>query len=192
MSKHSHALWMLLLALPCCSGTQTPEDPASSSYEGLSSRLSQSHGYEVDDKGNWIPRNDKRSQYEGQGDSPQFRGDLGKREFDTKSLQKGSWWGSKQLERPAFADAPPARLSSETSRFQRQQAALDHSLDTPARIDKNYRSKELAVEAAGRSWDKPSHAATDLRRDVFIEPEIIDYKQQRELSIRQSKDLLGR
>lgn len=179
------------LLLPCCSGSRNASPEAASS-NGLSSRLSQSHGYEVDDKGNWVPRHNKRSQYEGRGDSAQFRGDHSTREFDTKSLEKGSWWGSKEIDRPSYGAVSRADQQSQPSRFSGQQASLDRKLRTPARIEGAAHPQGVANESAARRLDKPTHAATDQRRKVFTEPEIIDYEQQRELSIRESKDFLGR
>lgn len=182
--------WLCLL-LPGCSGSGSPPSDTAA-VESLSGRLSQSHGYEVDDKGNWVPRHNKRSQFEGRGDSPYFSGGVDKKQFDTNQLQKGSWWGAKEIERPAYVGGDETSLLTQKSGLDGRQASIDHRLNTPARIERNTHPTGIARESGAGSVDKPSDAETDLRRRVFVEPEIIDYKQQRELSIRESKDLLGR
>ena len=49
-----------------------------------------------------------------------------------------------------------------------------------------------AREAGLNGIAKPSDAVTDRRRKVYKAPDIIDYEQQRALSLEQSKGFLGR
>jgi len=180
-----------LILLPSCSTGSRDEASPQGTLGSLTSRLNQSNGYEVDEKGNWVPRNNKRSQFEGQGDSAYFQGDVRKKTYGTDSLKKGSWWGGKELKRSEYTHTGSANEQSGQSRFTGEPSVMDRNL-TPARVAGNRQPTKNAVENRGSRLAKPSDAETDARRRVFTEPEIIDYKQQRELSIQQSKDLLGR
>ncbi|MDX1680554.1 MAG: hypothetical protein R3242_07475 [Akkermansiaceae bacterium] len=181
----------LALVLVACSGTRQV-DPDAHAYQGLSGRLSQSHGYKMDDQGNWVPRTDKRSQYEFYGDSAQFDGSVSRKSFNTNRLEKGSWMGSKEYARPRHRHTGSNSGFASASRLDGQDAALERRLRTPARITGNHIARDTAQESHGNRADKPENAAVQHRREVYVEPAIIDYRQQRELSIQQSKQLLGR
>ena len=49
-----------------------------------------------------------------------------------------------------------------------------------------------AREAGNKPIDKSSNAIVESRQKVFQQPEIIDWKEQRNLSLDQSKGILGR
>ena len=181
-----------LLCLAACSNGVKPSGNGHLASEGLSDRLNRSYGYQVDDKGNWVPKTDKRSQYEGRGGSGYFNGNVSKKAFSTNKLNKGSWMGGQQVKSPSHHLSGSRSSVGGENRFNNQQAALDRNLQTPARIEGNHFPDRRAIEGNANSIGKPSDAATDSRRKVFTEPDIIDYRQQRELSIRQSRQLLGR
>ena len=90
-----------LLCLAACSNGVKPSGNDHLASEGLSDRLNRSYGYQVDDKGNWVPKTDKRSQYEGRGGSGYFNGNVSKKAFSTNKLNKGSWMGGQQVKSPS-------------------------------------------------------------------------------------------
>lgn len=160
--------------------------------KSFSQRLSENHGYTVNKDGNWVPRNNKRSSFEQAGGSPYFQGELGKKEFSTTQFGKKSWWGNNELARPEFSSSADTSNYQQSSRYQGQNAGLDRSLVTPDKIQGSSYTTGTAHEEGGRRLSKPSDAETDVRRRLFIQPEIIDYKQQRDMSMKESKDMLGR
>ncbi len=180
-----------IIGLASCGGSGAP-DPEPTAMGGLSDRLNRSYGYQVDEKGNWVPKTDKRSQYEGRGGSGYFSGDVNKKSFSTNKLNKGSWMGGNEVKRPTHHLNGSSSSIGGSNHFDNQQASLDRSLRTPAPIKGNHLPGRRANEANGTRMDRPSDAETDARRRVFTEPDIVDYRQQRELSIRESKKLLGR
>ena len=190
-SLASIALFGCVALLASCSGPGTP-DQSHMASEGLSDRLNRSYGYEVDDKGNWLPKNDKRSQYEGRGGSGYFSGAVSKKSFGTNQLNKGSWMGGSEVQRPSHHLSGTGSNFGGSNRFSSQQASLNRNLQTPTHIAGNHLPDRRANETHGQRADKPSDAETDVRRRVFNEPDIIDYRQQREMSIQESKQLLGR
>lgn len=181
----------LMLLVSCAGGSKQEPAPEQASFEGLSDRLNRNYGYEVDTKGNWVPRTDKRSQYEGQADSTYFNGQVGKKSFQTQNLDKGSWMGGKEAPHPTHQLSGSKSSVDTFSRYSKQQASLNRSLQTPARIEGNHLPGQQAYESGGKRMANASDAETDLRRRVFQQPDIIDYRQQRDLSIQQSKQLLG-
>ena len=99
-SFHVSATLACLIGLASCAGGPKNETDRHMATESLADRLGRSHGYQVDEKGNWLPRSNKRSQYEGRGGSAYFSGEMGKKSFNTKSINKGSWMGGKALDMP--------------------------------------------------------------------------------------------
>ena len=188
---HSMVLLGSIVCLASCGGSGKP-DPQPSASAGLSDRLNRSYGYQVDDKGNWLPKTDKRSQYEGRGGSAYFNGSVSKKPYSTNQLNKSSWMGGKEVERPSHRLSGSSSNMTSQNRFSSQQAHLNRNLQTPQRIAGNHIPGQTALEQGGTRFDRPSDAETDFRRRVFNEPDIIDYRQQRELSIRESRRLLGR
>ena len=178
----------LTLLCSCANRDDAGDDSEPASF---TERLNQRNGYMVDKQGNWVPRNNKRSSYENIGDSPYFSGAVEKKAYNTNDLSKKAWWGNKEVPRPAFATSADASGYHKDSNFNGEQAHLNHSLQTPNRIQGNTYSTNTAREASSGHLDKPSDAETDVRRRVFVQPSIIDYKEQRKLSIEESKKMLG-
>lgn len=187
-------LFMIHCTLLLASCASSPKKDANQhlATESLTGRLSQNHGYKVDEQGNWVPRNNKRSQYEGRGGSAYFNGDLHKKAFQAQTLGKGSWVGEQRVKKPEHHLNATESAVGVISPFNSRQANLEHSLQTPAKIAGNHLSTDVARETGAGAITRPSDAETDFRRRVFQQPDVVDYKQQRELSIEQSKRLLGR
>ena len=193
--KFSRSLWCLLVLLPasCASDSHAGKTTtASATHKPMSQRLEEKNGYKQDPKGNWVPQNDKRSSLEAKGSSPYFQGKYQKNTYQTDTRAKKSWWGNKEYGRQEYAG------NSDGSRFQKP-SRLDgksaHETGASANIPDTYQTGTYATNSAretGRSkLAKPSNAQADLRRKVFKEPEIIDWKEQRSLSVEQSKGILG-
>ena len=177
--------------ISCAGGGRSSENDHLAT-EGLSDRLNRSYGYEVDTQGNWVPRTDKRSQYEGRSESANFSGNIGKKPFQTNQINKSSWMRGQELERPSSHLNRANITMGGANRFNQQQALLDHRLHTPASIKGNHLATPGAYESSSTPIVKTGDTETDVRRRVFQQPDIIDYRQQRELSIQRSKKLLGR
>ena len=191
----------IMPAIACCLAVSCAKDGGTgSSANGgprpLSQRLNESNGFAVDSEGNWVPRNDRRSSFESQGESPYFKGgnsNQGK-EYRTGDYTRKSWWGSKDYGRSSYLGNTDANHFREASRLQGQGAPetgrAAHGGDESYRTG-GYRTGG-ARESSARRLDKPSDAETDVRRRVFQPPEIIDWSEQRKLSLEQSRGILGR
>ena len=186
-----------VLAVSCASDKESsaPPSAAETGTKTLSQRLNESNGYVMDADGNWVPRNNKRSSFESQGSSPYFQGSNPnqKKEYKAGEYSKKSWWGNKDYGRK------PYQGETDGSRFQ-QSSRLDgmsaREAGTAARGTDPYKTGNYATssarEASTREIARPSDAETDMRRRSYLQPEIIDWRAQRDMSVEQSRGILGR
>ncbi len=169
---------------------------SSSPTEGLkpfSQRMNESNGYQVDAQGNWVPRNNKRSEFESRGAAGQTTKEYSKKDFSTREQAKKSWWGSKDYGSKNFDGntdgehfQQTSRLDGKGARDSGQQANVPGSYQTD-----NYATSASRESGTGRIT-KTTDANTTNRRESYDSPDIIDWREQRSLSVDQSKSLLGR
>ncbi len=197
MNRARHLLlWAWLAGLPvCCAPGDSDAPKPAAGHLSLSQRLEQKNGYKQDAKGNWVPQTDQRSSFETKGESPYFQGQYGKQEgFETQTFAKKPWWGGKDdYGRETFAHNTDGSRLVKSSRFNQQGARESGgAADLPG----TYRTDNFATRSARETQRnrlaKPSDTETDIRRQVFPAPEIVDWRQQRSLSLEQSKGILGR
>ena len=189
---HIINLLPLLLAASCATDSD-PKDGSGGDFKPLSQRLEENNGYTQDAAGNWVPRNDKRSSFESQGASPYFKGDYDKKTYQAGEYSKKSWWGNKDYGRKSYDGDTDGSRFQKNSRMQGQNA---RETGGSAAIPDDYQTGGFATSAAREAGAgkiaKPSDAETDIRRRVYKQPEIIDWREQRSLTLEQSKGILGR
>lgn len=158
----------------------------------MSERLNEKNGYQKDASGNWVPQSDKRSAFENKGDDPNFAKKFKKTDYKTGDYAKKSWWGNKNYDRKAYAG------NTDGSRFQKPSDLQDKSAresDNTAKITAPYKTGNYATnsarEASKKNLAKPSNEGVDNRRKDYQAPEIIDWREQRNLTMDQSKGILG-
>ena len=189
----------LVLLLSCGSADKSPGSAAipkkaeSNGFKPFSQRIDERNGYQVDANGNWVPRNNKRSSFESQGASPYFSGEYGKKGYKTGELSRKSWWGNKEFGRESFSGNTDGSRFRENSRLAGQNAREGGS---PAKITGPYQTGSFATgsarESANTNLGKPSDDVTDRGRESYTAPAIIDWREERKLSVEQSRSLLGR
>ena len=158
----------------------------------LEQRCNTKYGYYQDDKGNWKPRDDRRSSFDGAGASAYFQGAYQTKDCATPTFRNTAWWGSKDY---------TART------IQSKNAGVNHS----ARADGS-RSREdgsvspadsrrvvagnVSTRAAGEGRKGPLKAAAASENETpeksYVPPTVVDWQEQRALSVDQTKSLLGR
>ncbi len=155
-------------------------------------RLNERNGYKQDAQGNWVPMSDKRSSFESQGQFSHFTGQQSKKEFNTGSYDK------KRFNRQGFITknydhgkdgsrfSKESSLSGNTARESSQAHAGIGTYQT------NLIDRSSAYESGRSSIEKTTDYQTERRRDVYVPPTVIDYKQQRQMTVDQSKGILGR
>jgi hypothetical protein len=180
--------------LASCAGEQAdPSKPAVAERKGLQERLSESGGYKQNEKGEWVPKSDKRSAYDSQGDSPYFKGKVKTERYKTGEYAKKSWWGSKDYGKKSYeGNTDGSRFRSEA----RQDGQVARDNGKTARTTDPFKTNTLPSETARESRspaiDRPTNAAVESQRNTYKAPSVIDWKEQRSMNMDQSKSILGR
>lgn len=159
----------------------------------MSQRLSESGGYKQDTEGNWVPKSDKRSQFDRNRDSAYFKGKVEKEQYRTGDYKKKEWRGGKIFERKRYAG------NTDGSRFQtkaRQDGQRLREAGKTARLPDPYKTStldhQLARESSAGGITKGANARIEQARATYKAPAVIDWKEQRGMSINESRGLLGR
>lgn len=186
-------LLLPLLLLASCASDSSPEKSSPPARKTLSERMNENNGYKQDSEGNWKSQNDRRSSYESQGETHDSKKDFKKQAYKAGDYTKKSWWGNKDYGRQTYEG------NTDGSRFQKSSALQGKGANeggTNANIPDNYQtnaySTGAAREAGGKQIKKGSNTEIENRRSGYEQPEIIDWREQRSLSMDQSKGILGR
>lgn len=192
---HFAVLFPLLLLVSCASDSASKKKEASSTppRKSLSERMNEKNGYKQDSDGNWVANNDRRSPYEGKGSTYDAKKSFAKKDYKTGDFAKKSWWGNKEYDRQSY------KGDTDGSRFQKSSALQGEKAPEAgdaAKIPGPYQTDTYATgaarEAGNTAIKKPSNDMVNSRQKVFQQPEIIDWREQRNLSLDQSKGILGR
>ena len=186
-------LLLPLLLLASCASDSSPEKSPPPARKTFSERMNEDSGYKQDSEGNWKPKSDRRSPYESQGQTHDAKKDFKKQAYKTGDYTKNSWWGNKDYGRQTYQG------NTDGSRFQKSSALQGKGANeagTNANIPGNYQTNAYgtgaAREAGGKSINKGTNTEIENRRHSYERPEVIDWREQRSLSMDQSKGILGR
>lgn len=172
-----------------------PSGARQRSLDDWANDISKDNGFRVDEAGNYVPRSNKRSSFDRNRNSPYFKEGYSKKEYSgTKSYEKKSWWGDSEYAKKSYdGNTDGSRFQTE-SRFQGQGARETGSAagNLPGDYKTGSYKTGSARESAQNGIGKPSDAETDVRRRVFSQPTITNYRQQRNMSVQETKGILGR
>lgn len=193
-SKWSYLGALLLLFVTACANkTEDAADGVSSAPTPLSQRLSESGGFMQDAHGNWVPKSNKRSSFELERESPHFKGEYEKKAYKTGDYEKKSWWGKSNYA------AGPYQGNTDGSRFKIQARQNDKVFpNADKKVDKGdpYQTNTLEYQSARESnvtkIDKPVNDYTESRKRRYVQPSVMDWEERRNLSLEQSRSILGR
>lgn len=192
--KFLHLIVLLsVLLASCAKDSAANKSAAAPAHKSLNERLNEKNGYAQDANGNWKAQNDKRSEFEGKGESYYAKKDFQQTSYKTADYAKQSWWGNQDYARKSYTG------NTDGSRFQKPSSSQSQSAQessTAAHLPTDpYKTSGYTTGAAHEAGTAPvrktSNTAIDDRQKVFQQPDIIDWKEQRGLSMDQSKGLLG-
>lgn len=196
MKNRCFTVFLPLLLLVSCasdSGSKKKDTASAPPRKPLSERVNEKNGYKQDANGNWVAQNDRRSPYESRGNTYDSKKEFKKSAYRTGDYAKKSWWGDKEYKRQSYSGNTDGSRFEQASALQGE-TALEAGDD--ARIPGPYKTESYATnaarEAGNKPVNKPSNAIVESREKVFQQPEIIDWRAQRNLSVDQSKGILGR
>ena len=185
--------WFLLASCASDSTSETRKTAATPERKPLSERINEKNGYAQDAEGNWVAQNDRRSPYESKGSTYDAKKSFQKKDYKTGDFAKKSWWGNKEYDRQSYTG------NTDGSRFQKSSALQDETAPEAgdaAKIPGAYKTGSYTTNSAREAGSKPiertSNSIVESREKSFQQPEIIDWREQRNLSLDQSKGILGR
>ena len=168
---HRSILWLLVLLPVSCasdSGAEQPP-PRPSAANPLSQRLNESNGYKEDANGNWVPKSDKRSSFETQGESPYFQGRI-RQEGPTRPANTPKNPGG-ETRTTAASNTPGTPMAAASRKTPASMTRAPAKPATAADIPDTYQTDNYATNAAREAGKdnltKPSNAETDNRRERF-------------------------
>jgi len=152
-------------------------------------------GYAQTEKGQWVPKDGgKRSSFEANRESPYFKGKYAGKEYKTGDYAKKAWLGGKSVDRKAYQGDTDGSRFVKNSRFDGQNAREGSQSAREASQSANEGGQTYATgearETKSKALPKPVDAESSNKR--YPQPDIIDWQQQRALSIEQTKGILGR
>lgn len=184
------ACLLVLLPVSCASKSG---DSTSEPHKTFSQRIDEGNGYKQDAEGNWKPKTDKRSSFENQGESADFKGNVDKKNYKTGDLSTKSWWGNKDYGGKQYAGNTNARGIRKSSNLGDKGAP--ETGKSSGMGNESYQTGDYATgsarEAGTGNITKTTDDVTNRRRNAYPPPEIIDWREQRSLSLEQSKGFLG-
>ncbi len=150
-------------------------------------------GYFKDSEGNWKANSNKRSSFESKGESSLAKREYNAKQYNAGEVQKKSWWGNRDYDKKVYQG------NTDANRFLTKSAYGDQSANEGTQISRNagrrYETESIARKSAseesGSRLQHSSDAETDIRRRVFSEPSVIDWKAQRSMDVNQTRSLLG-
>jgi hypothetical protein len=181
---------ILLASCASDSDSGTGTSTANAGYKPMSQRLNESNGYKVDSDGNWVPKSNKRSSYDGSGTPGGMKGNVGKKAYQAGKLQQKSWWGNKNYGQKQFGGNTTNTTFNKSSSLGNKGA---REAGASPKTSQTYGTGTFASRAAGEGGGKnlPTQRFHNEGKR-HQQPEIIDWKEQRSLSLEQSKGILGR
>jgi hypothetical protein len=193
------AFWLVSCGNDSSAGSSSAGSTSSVSsstpvHKTLEERCNEKVGFVQDSKGTWKPRVDRRSSFETAGESSYFKGNYKTKECRTPTLEKKSWWGGKDYTTKAFGGKTDGSHFQKTASADGVRSREDGTVSKAASksVKTNSYKTGAASEAGRGEIDRPSNAQTESSNRNFVQPAIIDWKQQRAMSLDETKSILGR
>lgn len=195
ISKLSYAsAFLSLLLIGCANKTDGDVDVQASRPTDLESRYAESSGFKTDADGNLISsKSDKRSSFERQRETPYFKGSIEKKEYKTGDYEKKSWWGKKTYDVGEYeGDTDGSRFKTPAKSYGKGELYADKRVDKGDPYKTQTLEYQRAVESNEDDIKKPRNDYAESRRRSYVQPSVIDWKEQRKMSMEQSRSILGR
>lgn len=147
-----------------------------------------------DEQGNPVMKSDLRSSFEGKSSNMAASRDFSGKDYTTKSYARKRWAGNTEYSRKNYdgnTDANHYKMEPWFVRKQAQAEGKQASAQGQTYSTTDF-GKTIANEQDSERIERVSDAETDVRRRVYKEPDIIDWKDQQGLGVEDTNRLLGR
>jgi hypothetical protein len=185
--------------LASCSSHSKPQTTASKptsarvrTVDEWSAEISKDNGIKQDANGNMVPTKNKRSSFESTSEFHGAHKDYKKQAYKTGDYAKKSWWGNKEYDRKSYAGKTDGSRFQKASSLQGKGAReASRAADIPDTYQTDDYATTTAREGSATKFKKTSNDLTESRRKSFKQPEIYDWREQRTMSVEQSRGILG-
>lgn len=186
-------LFLSLLVISCSNQAKREVSAELSEPETLTQRLSGTSGFKQDKEGKWAPTSNKRSSFETQGQNSHFKGEVEKKAYQTGDYEKTSWWGKKAYKHTEYkGDTDGSRFMIESKQQGKVAYLGNKKVDTLDPYQTNRLEYGGAKESDAKHIDKPRNDYAESRRRSYVQPSVIDWEEQRKMSLEESRSILGR
>ncbi|MBK1830423.1 hypothetical protein JIN77_06780 [Verrucomicrobiaceae bacterium R5-34] len=147
-----------------------------------------------DKDGNPVMKSDKRSSLEGKTSHIASNRDFSGQDFTKKSYRKKRWGGNTLFGGKKYEGNTDASKYKQEPWFVQKQAHAQGQTATVSNQSYSvnpFRTRS-AHEQGGSRMAHTSDAETDVRRRVFVQPEITEWEKQSGLSVGDTNRMLGR
>jgi hypothetical protein len=185
-------VWLPVSCAPDSGAGKTADSSTPPAHQTLSQRMEQKNGYQQDANGNWTAQSGQRSSFETKGKSAYFEGKYQTKTYQAPDYATKSWWGNKSYDPQKYAgNTDASRLKTDSGLSGKGAREAGTAADIHAPYQTGTYATGAARETGHDAVSKPSDTQTDIRRRVFKQPDIIDWREQRSLSLEQSRGILG-
>ncbi len=190
------AILPLILLASCASDSDKSTSSSAPERKSMNERFGSGgrdpYSFQQDSNGKLKNNGSKRSTFENKGESYFASKEYGKKEYKAGDYSKKSFWGNKEYDRKTYEGDTDGSRFQTASRLQGKgagEAGKDAKIPDPYQTDKY--ATGSAREGEASDIEKNSVDSIENRRKVFKEPEVIDWKEQRRITLDQSKSILG-
>jgi hypothetical protein len=151
-------------------------------------------GFKQDSEGHWITDTSKRSSLETRGSSEMSGKRFNNKQFSKRDANLPAQWSRTDYAKPEYTgntDGSALRNPYADASKSAPEAGLFSSL-SKKQIATQQITNTSAREARQNSLPTDNRVNATMRRNKLPEPVIIDYLQQRDIDIQQTKAIMGR
>ncbi len=189
--SHIFALLAVVTFLSACGSVQTvTKEQVRSDWRGRT----ESFSVGKDENGNPVMKSDRRSSLEGKRSNIAGSREFNGLDYTKKSYRKKRWFGNSLFSKKQYdGNIDGGRFKSEPLFLKKQAAASRYRAQVDGQaFAVDPLSSVSAREQSGARFSKPSDAKITARRGVFVQPDIIHWKEQESLTIKDTNKMLGR
>ncbi len=193
MKIFSHILVFptLVMLLGACASEQTvTKEQVRTDWRGRPEAFSVGK----DKDGNPVMKSDRRSSLEGKRSNIAGSRDFNGQDYTKKSYRKKRWFGSSLFGKKEYqGNTDASRFKREPWFVQKQASASGQKARADGKsFAVNPFSTASAREQGGRRISRPADAETEVRRRVFMQPDITHWKKQQGVTVKDTNKMLGR
>lgn len=150
-------------------------------------------GYYQDGEGNWKIKDDKRSSFESVGRSSYGNQQYSGKAYNPASVEKQSWWGNTRYQKQAYLGNTSADQYRTTANDAGKSAneAGSRSIFSRKSVTTQKVDRTSAIENGRTNTMQSTDAARETQRD-YAQPDIIDWKEQRSIQLKDTKSWLNK